>query len=394
MSRVSLSREGQDYEDSRKKELDPVMYEKQQLSSCPLCKDAKPNMAYVNGVAIRIPIATYAPGHFMLMPQAHVNEFTDFKPEEFKSFVGVASKIMTGMKLRGLPMMLLGNHKIAGGQSVPHVHAHLVPLSLRTLETKNLQRKGFEVQDVGQGIYFDPLAMQVMHSMKKQLRNSKHSVLRKALVPTERGEGVILRFDSFAHLARSHAAVSELFGIAQQTFDKLEQNPESAVQLPNEYFQKAGEKSLERQARAKLESDKKLLKTGLLGHYTDAKENFGAHYMIVQNGNKVEFHFLPRATTIITVLGSRRFTPGKVTKIPAEKINHFMDLAKRYSKNPKNERQLIMELAQLRTGVVHYLGNFDVARIPDAPTIEQSKKLDAKALNALKKVVNNLMRRK
>jgi diadenosine tetraphosphate (Ap4A) HIT family hydrolase len=69
------------------------------------------------------------PGHTLVIPKRHLKSFEDLQTKEIKALVGEAKrwvpKILKTYKATGYN--LVANISKAAGQSVPHLHFHIIP---------------------------------------------------------------------------------------------------------------------------------------------------------------------------------------------------------------------------------------------------------------------------
>ena len=74
-------------------------------------------------------IAQTTKGHTLIMPKKHYENMLEMPQEEFSSLMAKAQKlsqkIVANLEANG--MNLLINTKEAAGQTIPHIHVHLIP---------------------------------------------------------------------------------------------------------------------------------------------------------------------------------------------------------------------------------------------------------------------------
>lgn len=70
-----------------------------------------------------------APGHLLLVPLRHVALWSDLTPEERRALTGAIEPARRLIEAEHAPDGLtIGlNHGVAAGQTVPHLHLHLIP---------------------------------------------------------------------------------------------------------------------------------------------------------------------------------------------------------------------------------------------------------------------------
>ncbi len=98
---------------------------------CPFCAPDPGRLLAAEGncVAIRdgFPVV---PGHLLLIPRRHVASFRDLEPAEWQALLALAQRLARAAQAQD-PAILGFNFGIndgaAAGQTIPHVHAHLIP---------------------------------------------------------------------------------------------------------------------------------------------------------------------------------------------------------------------------------------------------------------------------
>lgn len=107
------------------------------MEPCPFCAPAADRIfhedALVRGLWDAFPVA---PGHALLVPRRHVADWfdaTDAEREALMSALSVArAAIMARHRADGFNIGV--NVGVAGGQTVPHLHVHLIPRSSGDVE--------------------------------------------------------------------------------------------------------------------------------------------------------------------------------------------------------------------------------------------------------------------
>ncbi|MDW7732107.1 MAG: HIT family protein [Methanolobus sp.] len=68
-------------------------------------------------------------GHTIVLPKEHIPRFTDMRESDAKSLFGSVNKVAKAVeKALDVPGMNIGiNNGEVAGQSVPHVHVHIIP---------------------------------------------------------------------------------------------------------------------------------------------------------------------------------------------------------------------------------------------------------------------------
>lgn len=98
--------------------------------SCPFC--AIPESAWLgqNELAFWVhDIAPSAPGHALVIPRRHVASFFELAPEERSGMLALLNeaKIVADQRYRPDGYNIGLNDGEVAGQTVPHVHLHLIP---------------------------------------------------------------------------------------------------------------------------------------------------------------------------------------------------------------------------------------------------------------------------
>ncbi|MBR4462302.1 MAG: HIT family protein [Erysipelotrichaceae bacterium] len=74
-------------------------------------------------------IAQTTRGHMLVMPKKHYDNMLQMPQEEFKDLMAkaqsLAQKITTNLDANGINLLINTNE--AAGQTIPHVHVHLIP---------------------------------------------------------------------------------------------------------------------------------------------------------------------------------------------------------------------------------------------------------------------------
>ncbi len=101
------------------------------MNACPFCEMPADRIVAEKGACFavrdRYPVS---PGHMLLIPRRHVASFRELTPEEWADIHGLArqlcSEIQTGSPdVQGFNLGI--NDGRAAGQTIPHVHVHLIP---------------------------------------------------------------------------------------------------------------------------------------------------------------------------------------------------------------------------------------------------------------------------
>lgn len=96
--------------------------------SCPFCQDLEPFLRRGNTMAIfdRFPVS---PGHSLVIPLRHVESYFDLEPAERQEAWELVEEVRLELSERFSPSGFnLGvNIGADAGQTVPHVHLHVIP---------------------------------------------------------------------------------------------------------------------------------------------------------------------------------------------------------------------------------------------------------------------------
>ncbi len=104
------------------------------MSECPFCKmirGEKPfKRIYENErVLVFLNEKPINPGHSLVIPKTHYETLLDIPPEELMECIGITQKfariIIEALDASGLN--LIQNNNDSAGQSVDHLHFHLIP---------------------------------------------------------------------------------------------------------------------------------------------------------------------------------------------------------------------------------------------------------------------------
>jgi diadenosine tetraphosphate (Ap4A) HIT family hydrolase len=105
-----------------------------ETKECPFCAriqlDPEPyNIATVAVLEDKYPVAE---GHRLVVPIRHVGRFQDLTPKELREMFYLAQDTVLALnKLYGPEAYTIGmNDGAAAGQTVPHLHLHIIPRNL------------------------------------------------------------------------------------------------------------------------------------------------------------------------------------------------------------------------------------------------------------------------
>jgi len=111
------------------------------MADCPLC--SKKDLVIEDGIAVENDLAyvltdsnPVSPGHCLIVTKRHVAEFFDATKEEKLAIFELIDqmKVITDKKLSPDGYNIGVNIGKAGGQSVPHIHIHMMPRYLGDIE--------------------------------------------------------------------------------------------------------------------------------------------------------------------------------------------------------------------------------------------------------------------
>jgi diadenosine tetraphosphate (Ap4A) HIT family hydrolase len=100
-------------------------------NSCPFCNLNLKNRIILQNETFQVVYDLYpvAPGHTLLIPKRHISSFfelTNKELEDFYSLIKIAhSRISKEYSTDGFNIGI--NNGIAAGQTIPHLHIHLIP---------------------------------------------------------------------------------------------------------------------------------------------------------------------------------------------------------------------------------------------------------------------------
>jgi diadenosine tetraphosphate (Ap4A) HIT family hydrolase len=101
-----------------------------QLKPCPFCNLPPERIILANGLALAIrdgfPIS---PGHTLIIPKRHVATFFETTTEERLAIFGLLDKAKLALdaELHPAAYNIGVNDGAAAGQTIPHLHFHLIP---------------------------------------------------------------------------------------------------------------------------------------------------------------------------------------------------------------------------------------------------------------------------
>lgn len=111
-----------------------IVLKSQSMGDCIFCKIAKGEIPsdkvyegeHVIGIFDKFP---QAPRHYLLIPKKHITEITDIDPEDspiISEMFSAAKKIAEEKNMKGPGFRLVLNQGAQGGQTVFHLHMHLL----------------------------------------------------------------------------------------------------------------------------------------------------------------------------------------------------------------------------------------------------------------------------
>lgn len=104
------------------------------MEDCLFCKIVKGEIpaerVYEDDIAVAfLDIMPRTPGHTMVIPKIHVENFVDLPKEQIGPFFEAAQKVAVTVERALAPdgFTLGMNHGKVSGQEVPHLHFHIMP---------------------------------------------------------------------------------------------------------------------------------------------------------------------------------------------------------------------------------------------------------------------------
>ena len=101
-----------------------------QTKPCPFCHLGPERIAGSNATGLIVRDAyPVTPGHTLIIPRRHVGSFFDLTPEERTGLLALLDEARAGLERSHQPQGYnIGiNDGPAAGQTVPHLHIHLIP---------------------------------------------------------------------------------------------------------------------------------------------------------------------------------------------------------------------------------------------------------------------------
>ena len=99
-------------------------------ADCPFCNLPELRIVHANALAIVVRDAhPVAPGHTLVIPNRHVGSFFELREEERGAMLSLLQECQAELRREFAPDgYTIGiNDGRAAGQTVPHVHLHLIP---------------------------------------------------------------------------------------------------------------------------------------------------------------------------------------------------------------------------------------------------------------------------
>jgi diadenosine tetraphosphate (Ap4A) HIT family hydrolase len=100
------------------------------MKPCPFCAFEQARVLASRELAFAVQDAyPVAPGHCLVVPRRHVGSFFELRQEEQIAMLRLLDEVQVDLRLRLRPdAYTIGiNDGAAAGQSIPHVHIHLIP---------------------------------------------------------------------------------------------------------------------------------------------------------------------------------------------------------------------------------------------------------------------------
>lgn len=99
-------------------------------TDCPFCNLPESRIVHGHRLAVAVRDAyPVAPGHTLVIPRRHVGSFFELLPSEKVAMMELLDQARADVELCLAPdAFTIGiNDGVAAGQTVPHVHLHLIP---------------------------------------------------------------------------------------------------------------------------------------------------------------------------------------------------------------------------------------------------------------------------
>ena len=100
------------------------------MSDCPFCTLPKQRILLASDLGLIVRDAfPISPGHTLIIPKRHVGSFFDLSPDELEDLMSLlaAAKANVDAEFKPDGYNIGINDGPAAGQTVPHLHIHLIP---------------------------------------------------------------------------------------------------------------------------------------------------------------------------------------------------------------------------------------------------------------------------
>jgi histidine triad (HIT) family protein len=131
------------------------------MTTCPFCtlQDSETAVLASNELAYAVlDIAPIRPGHALVMPKAHVEDFFELDAETQTAMMALANELASALKAACRPHRV---GMLVAGFDVPHAHLHVVPIQ--------------DVFDITSKAVLDgekvPVPEEALEQMRRLLRN-------------------------------------------------------------------------------------------------------------------------------------------------------------------------------------------------------------------------------
>ena len=316
------------------------------VASCPFCNHEQHLPPFVVGENFMVNPgkAPPFPGHALIIPLEHKESIIELKPNEMSEFGALMQKIHYGMKRQGHNIYFGFNWRRIAGQSVTHLHVHVLPQSPAELPG---------LVELKTSKFLDPLAEQIIQKVKKRVVAQGGELSKVVQFRGKIAAPIRLDFENIGEFASSGLLLKQLFKITDEEYGALLKNPESA-----EPIAKYGER-----AEAHRKSDVRLLRGELKSRQNrlqkEAKQE-GVELpeetihdlvrsnevgltarIVILKGKRLRLELLPRATVIQpasvkdALKGRRDITPYGASILGAGSVHPYREALDKPTLTPR-----------------------------------------------------------
>ncbi|MDP3741849.1 MAG: HIT domain-containing protein, partial [Candidatus Micrarchaeota archaeon] len=191
------------------------------VAACPFCNHEQhlPPFVVKEHTMVIPGKAPPFPGHALITPLEHKESITDLNPHEMNELGELIQKIHRGMKKQGHNVYFGFNWRRIAGQSVTHLHVHVLPQSPAELPS---------LVELNGSRFFDPLAEQIIQKVKTRVEAEGGELKKVVKFRGKIAAPIRLDFKNVEEFTRAGPVLRQLYKITDEEYTALLKNPNSA----------------------------------------------------------------------------------------------------------------------------------------------------------------------